>query len=92
MRDTRQRPDLGRNVSPGRHSALPVNGVTRLAERMEEAAQQEFVNEAELVRNELRETYMMLEAGKISEADFNVREQSSWAASTSWKHAMAMAV
>jgi hypothetical protein len=54
---------------------FPVRGVTRLAERIEEAAQQEFVNEADAVRNELRETYMMLEAGKISEADFNAREQ-----------------
>lgn len=54
---------------------FPVRGVTRLAERIEEAAQQEFASEADAIRNELRETYMMLEAGKISEADFNAREQ-----------------
>ena len=54
---------------------FPVNGVVRLAERIEEAARQEFVNEAEAVRNELRETYMRLEAGKISEADFDARER-----------------
>jgi len=54
---------------------FPVNGVIGLAERIEEAARQEFVNEAEAVRNELRETYMMLEAGKISEADFDARER-----------------
>jgi hypothetical protein len=39
------------------------------------AAQQEMVNEAEAITAELGYLYMMLETGKITEAEFDAREQ-----------------
>ena len=54
---------------------FPVRGVALLAEQVRQAAEHEFENEADAVRNELRELYMMLEAGRISEQEFDERER-----------------
>jgi hypothetical protein len=39
------------------------------------AAQQELATETEAISAELSELYMMLETGRITEAEFNVREK-----------------
>jgi hypothetical protein len=54
---------------------FPVRGVALLAEQVLQAATHEFESEAGAVRNELRELYMMLEAGRISEQEFDAREK-----------------
>lgn len=51
----------------------PVKGVVFLAKNVHEAAMKEFLDE-EGVRQELRELYMLLETGKISEEEFEERE------------------
>ena len=53
---------------------FPVRGVALVAEQVRKAATHEFESEAGAVRNELRELYMMLEAGRISEQEFNAQE------------------
>lgn len=52
----------------------PIKGVVWLAEKIKEQAEGEFLNE-EGVRRELRELYMLLETGKISEEAFTEREE-----------------
>ena len=54
---------------------FPARGVGWIAEQVRQAATHEFENEADAVRNELRELYMMLEAGRISEEQFDARER-----------------
>ena len=39
------------------------------------AAREEIENEAESITNELSELYMMLETGKITESEFDIREK-----------------
>jgi len=45
-----------------------------IAEKIKEHAEGEFLNE-EGVRQELRELYLLLETGKISEEEFTDREE-----------------
>lgn len=52
----------------------PLKGVVWLAEKIKEQAEGEFLNE-EGVRRELRELYLLLEKGKISEEEFNDQEE-----------------
>lgn len=52
----------------------PIKGVMFIAEKIKEQAEGEFLNE-EGVRQELRELYMLLETGKISEEEFTEREE-----------------
>ena len=54
---------------------FPVRGIALVAEQVRKAATHEFESEADAVRNELRELYMMLEAGRISEEQFDAREK-----------------
>ena len=54
---------------------FPVRGVALIAEQVRQAATHEFESEADAVRNELRELYMMLEAGRISEQEFDAQER-----------------
>jgi hypothetical protein len=42
---------------------------------VQNAAQQEVTNEAELIRIELGELYMMLETGQITEEQFDAKEE-----------------
>ena len=52
----------------------PARGVGWVVNQVRQAATHEFENEADAVRNELRELYMMLEAGRISEQEFDAQE------------------
>ena len=51
----------------------PLKGVIFIAEKIRAQAMEELLDE-EGVRQELRELYMLLETGKISEAEFEERE------------------
>ncbi|HUX02881.1 MAG TPA: gas vesicle protein GvpG [Phycisphaerae bacterium] len=53
----------------------PARGVAWVVNQVRQAATHEFESEADAVRNELRELYMMLEAGRISEQEFDARER-----------------
>jgi len=53
---------------------FPAKGVGWIVNQVRQAAQHEFENEADAVRNELRELYMRLEAGRISEQEFDAQE------------------
>lgn len=52
----------------------PIKGIMFIAEKIKEQAEGEFLNE-EGIRQELRELYLLLEKGKISEEEFNDREE-----------------
>ena len=51
----------------------PLNGLIFIAEKIHAQAMEELLDE-EGVRQELRTLYMLLETGKISEAEFEERE------------------
>ena len=51
----------------------PLKGLIFIAEKIHEQAMEELLDE-EGVREALRELYMLLETGKISEAEFEERE------------------
>jgi hypothetical protein len=53
----------------------PIRGFLWVFEKIHDAAQEEIAGEAEAVTAELRELYMMLETGKITEAEFGERER-----------------
>jgi len=53
---------------------FPARGVLFIAREIDNAAQQHSEEEAQAIRNELRDLYLALEAGKMSEADFDARE------------------
>lgn len=52
----------------------PVKGVRLIAKKIHEQAMEEFLDE-EGVRQELRELYMSLETGRITEEEFEEREK-----------------
>ena len=51
----------------------PLNGVIFLAEKIHAQAMEELLDE-DGVRQELRDIYMLLETGKMSDAEFEERE------------------
>ena len=53
----------------------PIRGLLWVFEKIHDAAQEEIAGEADAVTAELRELYMMLEAGRITEAEFGDRER-----------------
>jgi hypothetical protein len=53
---------------------FPISGVLWLFNEIYEAAEQELVNESEALTVELQQLYAMLEAGKITELEFDQRE------------------
>ncbi|MFH2218404.1 MAG: gas vesicle protein GvpG [Pseudomonadota bacterium] len=53
----------------------PVRGLLWVFREMYNSVQQEIEGEAESITNELSDLYMMLETGKISEAEFDAREK-----------------
>jgi len=53
----------------------PIYGVIWLGRKLCLAAQEELATEAESITTELSELYMMLETGKISEAEFEKQEK-----------------
>lgn len=52
----------------------PLKGVVFIANKVHDMAMEEFLDEGG-VRQELRELYMLLETGKISEEEFDEREE-----------------
>lgn len=52
----------------------PIRGLLWVFEKIHDAAQEEMAGEADAVTVELRELYMMLETGRITEAEFGDRE------------------
>ena len=54
---------------------FPIWSVNWIFREIYKASQEEFVNESERITTELSELYMMLETGKITEAEFESREK-----------------
>lgn len=53
----------------------PAYSLMFLFREIHNAAQQEVANEAESIRIELGELYMMLETGRITEEEFDAKEE-----------------
>ena len=53
---------------------LPGRGLLAVFREIHNAVQQESANQAQAIRDELRDLYLALEAQKITEADFAARE------------------
>ncbi len=53
----------------------PVKGIVWLAEKVRDASEEELAREGDQISAELRELYLMLEAGQIAEAEFDTREK-----------------
>lgn len=54
---------------------FPVRSILWIFREVYHAAQEEVAGETELIKTELRELYMMLETGRISEQEFDTREK-----------------
>jgi len=54
---------------------FPLRGFFWISREIHNAAQQDLANEAEVIRTQLVELYMMLETGRITEAEFDAREK-----------------
>lgn len=53
----------------------PIHGLLWIFGKIHEAAQEEIAGEADAITEELRELYMRLETGRITEAEFDARER-----------------
>ena len=53
----------------------PFSGLLWLFEKVREAAQEEMDGEADAITEELRQLYLSLESGTISEAEFDAQER-----------------
>lgn len=53
----------------------PMHGLVWVFRKIHDAAQEEMLGEAEAITEELRELYMRLETGGITEAEFDARER-----------------
>lgn len=53
----------------------PMHGLLWVFGRIREAAQEEMAGEADAVTAELRELYMLLETGRLTETEFEARER-----------------
>ena len=53
---------------------FPMRSLLWIFREIYNATEQERVNESEAITQELSELYMMLETGRISEAEFDARE------------------
>jgi len=53
----------------------PIQGVMWVVEKIGEAAQEDLSNESVTITNELSELYKLLEAGQVSEEEFDSREK-----------------
>ncbi len=54
---------------------FPARSLMFIFREIQNAAQQEVANAAESIRVELAELYMMLETGRITEEEFDAREE-----------------
>lgn len=53
---------------------LPMNGVLWICNEIQDAAEQELSNESDAITAQLQKLYTLLEAGNISETEFDLRE------------------
>ncbi len=53
----------------------PIHGLLWIFGRISDAAQEEILGEADAITEELRDLYMMLETGSITEGEFDARER-----------------
>ena len=53
----------------------PIHGLLWIFGKIHDAAQEEIAGEADAITAELSQLYMMLETGRITEADFDARER-----------------
>jgi hypothetical protein len=53
----------------------PFRGLLWVCEKVHDAAQEEMAQEADAITEELRQLYMTLETGHISEAEFDEHER-----------------
>ena len=54
---------------------FPATGIQWIAQAVNQAAQEAMAGEAEALQSELRDLYMMLETGVISENEYDKREK-----------------
>ena len=54
---------------------FPARGILWIFRAVNQAAQEEMAGEAEALQSELRDLYMMLETGVISENEYDKREK-----------------
>ena len=54
---------------------FPASGILWIFRAVNQAAQEEMAGEAEALQSELRDLYMMLETGVISENEYDKREK-----------------
>ena len=53
----------------------PITGLLWVFRKIHDAAQEEMLGEADAITQELRDLYMMLETGRVTEAEFDARER-----------------
>ena len=53
----------------------PIHGLLWVFGKIHDAAQEEIAGEADAITAELGQLYMMLETGKVTEAEFDARER-----------------
>ena len=53
----------------------PIHGLLWIFGKIHDAAQEEIAGEADAITAELSQLYMMLETGRITEAEFDARER-----------------
>lgn len=53
----------------------PIHGLLWIFGKIHDAAQEEIAGEADALTAELSQLYMMLETGKVTEAEFDARER-----------------
>ena len=54
---------------------FPARGMLWVVRTVSQAAEEEIAGEAEALKGELRDLYMMLETGTISEEEYDIREK-----------------
>ena len=54
---------------------FPARGILWVFRAVSQAAEEEIAGEAEALKGELRDLYMMLETGTISEDEYDIREK-----------------
>ena len=54
---------------------FPATGIQWIAQAVNRAAQEAMAGDAEAIKVELRDLYMMLETGEISEPEYDAREK-----------------
>ena len=53
----------------------PAHGILWIFEKVRQAAEEEMAGEADVIKAELRDLYMMLETGRMPEQEYDAREK-----------------